>query len=235
MSPNDFLLATIAVLLGAIIQGTIGFGLGLFAAPLLILIDPRLVPGPILVSSVVLTILLARREWHSVQGNDLGWAVGGRVVGTLIAMGALSVLSDGRLKLLFGILVLGAVALTASGLRIRPAPRTLSLVGIISGFMGTLTSIGGPPMALLYQHESGPRIRATLSAFFIVGVGLSLAGLAGVGRFGLVELKLGGYLVPGVVIGYGISRFTAGIIDKGFIRPGVLVVSALSALAVIFL
>ena len=56
-----FLLATTAVALGALIQGTIGFGLGLFAAPLLILIDPRLVPGPILVSSAVLTVLLARR------------------------------------------------------------------------------------------------------------------------------------------------------------------------------
>lgn len=234
MSLIDFLLATTAVLLGAVVQGTIGFGLGLFAAPLLIMIDPRLVPGPILVSSAVLTILLARREWHAVQGNDLGWAVAGRVVGTLAAMGALSVLSDQRLKLLFGILVLSAVGLTASGLRIRPAPKTLGLVGIISGFMGTLTSIGGPPVALLYQHESGPRIRATLSAFFIVGVGLSLAGLAGVGRFGLVELKLGGYLIPGILAGYGVSRFTAGMIDKGFVRPAVLVVSAIAALGVIF-
>ena len=235
MSLIDFLLATTAVLLGAVVQGTIGFGLGLLAAPLLMMIDPRLVPGPILVSSVVLTILLARREWHAVQRNDLGWAVAGRVVGTLFAMGALSVLSDQRLKLLFGILVLSAVGLTVTGLKIRPAPKTLGLVGMVSGFMGTLTSIGGPPIALLYQHESGPRIRATLSAFFIVGVGLSLAGLAGVGRFGLVELKLGGYLIPGVLIGYGVSRFTAGMVDKGFIRPAVLVVSAMAGLAVIFL
>ncbi|MEK6687616.1 MAG: sulfite exporter TauE/SafE family protein, partial [Gemmatimonadota bacterium] len=204
MSLIGFLLATTAVALGALIQGTIGFGLGLFAAPLLILIDPRLVPGPILVSSAVLTVLLARREWHSVQGNDLGWAVAGRVIGTAVAMGAISVLSNERLELLFGLIVLGAVGLTASGLRIYPAPRTLGLVGIVSGFMGTLTSIGGPPIALLYQHETGPRIRATLSVFFIVGVGLSLAGLAGVGRFGMIELKLGGYLIPGILVGYGV-------------------------------
>lgn len=235
MSLADFLLATTAVAMGALIQGTIGFGLGLFAAPFLILIDPRLVPGPILVSSAVLTVLLARREWHSVQGNDLGWAVAGRVVGTLVAMGAISVLSNERLELLFGLIVLGAVGLTASGLRIRPAPKTLGLVGVASGFMGTLTSIGGPPIALLYQHETGPKIRATLSAFFIVGVGLSLAGLAGVGRFGMTELRLGGYLVPGILVGYGVSRFTTGFVDKGFIRPAVLIVSAMAGLAVIFL
>ncbi len=235
MSLIDFLLATTAVAMGALIQGTIGFGLGLFAAPFLILLDPRLVPGPILVSSAVLTILLARREWHSVQGNDLGWAVAGRVVGTLAAMGAITVLSNERLELLFGLIVLGAVGLTGSGLRIHPAPKTLGLVGVASGFMGTLTSIGGPPIALLYQHETGPRIRATLSTFFIVGVGLSLAGLAGIGRFGMTELKLGGYLVPGILVGYGVSRFTTGFVDKGFIRPAVLIVSAMAGLAVIFL
>lgn len=235
MSLIDFLLAATAVALGALIQGTIGFGLGLFAAPFLILIDPRLVPGPILVSSAFLTVLLARREWHSVQRNDLGWAVAGRVIGTVVAMGAISVLSNERLELLFGLIVLGAVGLTASGLKIHPAPRTLGLVGIVSGFMGTLTSIGGPPIALLYQHETGPRIRATLSTFFIIGVGLSLAGLVGVGRFGMTELKLGGYLIPGILVGYGVSRFTKGIIDQGFIRPAVLVVSAMAGLAVIFL
>lgn len=235
MSLPDFLLASTAVMLGSLIQGTIGFGLGLFAAPFLLMIDPRLVPAPILVGSSVLTFLLARREWHAVQGNDLGWAVGGRVIGTLIAMGAITVLSDERLELLFGLLVLVGVGLTASGIHLRPAPRTLSVIGVISGFMGTLTSIGGPPIALLYQHESGPRIRATLNAFFIVGVGLSLAGLAGVGRFGLVELKLGGYLIPGVVAGYAISRFTTGVVDKGYIRPAVLVVSTLAGMGVIFL
>ena len=38
--------------LGALVQGTVGFGQSLVAAPLLLLIDTRLVPGPLTVAEV---------------------------------------------------------------------------------------------------------------------------------------------------------------------------------------
>ena len=40
--------------------------------------------------------------------------------------------------------------------------------------MGTAASIGGPPMALLLQNESGNRIRANLAVFFVIGSFISL-------------------------------------------------------------
>ena len=146
---------------------------------------------------------------------------------------ALLLLTESRLETLFGILVLGAVAVTALGLHIRPAPKVLTLVGTASGFMGTLTAIGGPPMALLYQHESGPRIRGTLSAFFVVGVSLSLVGLTIVGRFGVVELLLAVHLIPGIVLGFLMSRHSAHALGRRFIRPAVLAVATFAALAVL--
>ena len=233
MAVSDFLLVTLVVAMGALVQGTIGFGLGLLAAPLLVLIDRHLVPGPLLAASAVLTVLMTRREWREVMRDDLRWAVSGRLLGTVVAVGALTALTESRLRTLFAGLVLAAVGLTAIGLRVRPRPKVLTVVGAISGFMSTITSIGGPPMALLYQHESGPRIRGTLSAFFVVGVAMSLGGLRVAGHFGLPELKLAAYLLPGIVLGYAGSRHTAGIFDRGFIRPAVLAVSGLAALAVL--
>ena len=47
---------------GAILQSAIGFGLGPFAVPLLVLIDARLVPGSLLVAAVTLTILMYLRD-----------------------------------------------------------------------------------------------------------------------------------------------------------------------------
>lgn len=220
--------------IGGVIQGTVGFGLGLFAAPLLLLIEPELVPGPLLLGSGLLTALVARREWHAVRTQDLKWALSGRVIGTVVAAGALLVLSPERVDLLFGVLVLAAVALTAIGLDVRPGPRILLGVGTISGFMGTLTSIGGPPIALLYQRETGPRIRGTLNAFFMVGVLLSIVGLTAVGRFGLRHLLLGAQLMPGIVLGFWLSQQTSTLLDEGLMRPAVLIVSTISALAVIF-
>jgi hypothetical protein len=61
-------------------------------------------------------------------------------------------------------------------------------------------------MALVCQHESGPRIRGTLSAIFTIGTTISVAGLWWVGRFGAVELLLGLALMPAVLLGFVLSR-----------------------------
>ncbi len=233
MTLLQFLAATAIVTTGSVLQGTIGFGLALLSAPLLLLVDPLMVPGPLLCSSGLLTLLLARREWYGVRRADLGWALGGRVVGTLVAVGVLSLITSRTLDLLVGVTVVAAVALTASGLHPVPGPRTLAGAGMLSGFMGTTTSIGGPPMALIYQRETGPRLRGTLSAFFVVGVVLSLGALWWVDRFGMVELRLAGALVPGTLAGFWLSRHTAAGLEERYLRPAVLVVSGVAGVVVL--
>jgi uncharacterized membrane protein YfcA len=225
--------ATIVVFLGAALQGSIGFGLGLFAVPMLVLIEPRLVPAPLLLASGALTVLLTHRERHGIITDDLKWSLGGRLVGTLPALAVLTAVPAERLGIAFGALVLVGVGLSVSGWQLRPTPRVLLGAGALSGFMATIAAIGGPPVALVYQHESGPRIRGTLSAYFVVGVTISLAGLAWVGRFGLTEVALAGALLPAILAGFWVSRHTAQRLDRGSLRPAVLAVSALSAAAVI--
>jgi uncharacterized membrane protein YfcA len=205
-------LAAGAVTVGATLQGSIGFGLGLVAAPLLVLIDPRFIPAPLLLASVVLTVLLTHREWRSVQFRDLGWAIGGRMVGIAAAIAAL---------------------LLISGLHLPPTPRTLLGAGMLSGFSGTAVSIGGPPMALVLQRESGARLRGTLSAFFVVGISMSLVGLRIAGRLGRTELLLSLALLPGILLGYLISRHTARLLDRGYTRSAVLAVSGAAGVVVI--
>jgi uncharacterized protein len=46
MAPTTvFLVAGIAVAMGALVQGGVGLGLGLIAAPVVTLLDPALMPG----------------------------------------------------------------------------------------------------------------------------------------------------------------------------------------------
>ncbi len=233
MTLTEFLLAGVVVTIGATLQGSIGFGLGMFSVPLLVLIDARLVPGPLLCASVGLTLLLTRREWPGIQFGDLKWALAGRVPGIAVAGVVLTVVPADKIAIAFGILVLLAVALSASGLHVDPSPKTLLGAGALSGFMGTAVAIGGPPMALLYQRQSGARLRGTLSAFFVVGVAMSVAGLHLVGRFGWAELRLAGVLLPGVLLGFFISRRTADMLDSGLLRSAVLLISAVAGIAVI--
>ncbi|MDH3458738.1 MAG: TSUP family transporter [Gemmatimonadota bacterium] len=233
MAVTTLVIATIIVTIGATLQGSVGFGLGMFSVPLLLLVAPVLIPGPLICSSMALTLLLTHREWHAVRLADIKWALAGRLVGVAVAVTVLAIMPTDGLGLLLGALVLVAVGVSVSGVRLSVSPRTLLGAGTLSGFMGTVVSIGGPPVALLYQHESGPRIRGTLSAYFVLGVSMSLVGLHFVGRFGLTEFLLALELLPGILVGFLLSRRIAGALDRGRTRSAVLMVSALSGVGVL--
>ena len=53
------------------------------------------------------------------------------------------------------------------------------------------------------------------------------------GYFGMFELKLSLILIPGILTGYIFSRYTAKILDRGFIRPAILSFSLLSGILLI--
>ena len=52
------LIAGTAVLVGAIVQSSVGLGLGLVAAPVVALLDPSLMPGTMLITTCVLPVLV---------------------------------------------------------------------------------------------------------------------------------------------------------------------------------
>src|SRR5918998_2326429 len=82
-------LAGLAVALGALVQGAVGFGLALVAAPLLAIIDPALVPVPMLLLATAHALLMLRREHGDTDWTGVGWALLGRLPG--IALGVLAV------------------------------------------------------------------------------------------------------------------------------------------------
>lgn len=229
----EIALVGLIVLVGSTLQGSVGFGMGLLASPLLILIDPRFVPAPILLSTLVLVSLLTLRERHAIDLHGIGWAMVGRVGGTAAAGVVLVALPGDRLVLLFGVLVLAGVGMSVSRVRLAPVRPVLVGAGLISGVLGTIASIGGPPMALVYQNEPGARIRSTMSGFFMAGTILSLAALRGVGRFGLYEVGLAMLMLPALLAGYVLSGWTAGVVDRGHTRRAVLAVSGASGVAIV--
>ena len=231
--PLDLIGASAVVMAGAIFQGSVGFGLGMLAAPLLVLIDPDLVPAPLLLAALALTLLVAFSERGAIDLKGVGWALVGRIPGTLIGAATLAVASRNATTILVGIIVFVAIGLIGSGMNLSRTPRVLLAAGTLSGFMGTTTSIGGPPIAALYHNAPGAQIRGTMASFFVVGLVVSLSALAFVGRFGFDELYAGAFLLPGVVAGFAVSRRIAPILDRGYTRVAVLTVSALAGLSVI--
>ena len=203
--------------------------MGMIAAPVLALVDPSFVPGPLLVVGLSAAVWVAWRERASFEFGRIAWAVVGRVIGTVGGLGLLVVMSDDLVLAMLGLVTLGGVALSVGGWKIPPTRTTMVTAGAASGVMGLLTSIGGPPMALVLQHETGARMRSILSGFFVVGASMALVGLALAGQVGGRELALSAGLFPALVAGLTASRVLARSLDAGWVRPAVLILSGVSS------
>jgi uncharacterized membrane protein YfcA len=221
------------VVVGAVIQGSIGFGLAAVVAPILLLVNKIFLPGPMLVTSMLLTSLIAWRDRRHTVWPEVAVGTSGRIIGMLPAAYALRFMSGPAYGLLFALAVLAGVVISVSGWHVRLTLRNLFLTAIGSGFVSTVSAVGGPPMALVYQNESAAKIRGTLNTVFTIGTPISLFGLWWAGWFGMPELTLGVLLMPGVVIGFVLSHYTVARFDERHMRPAILALATATALLVI--
>lgn len=233
MSALELVVVSLVFAIGSTLQGAVGFGANLLAVPVLVLVDPTLVPGPTLVPALGLNLLVALRERGEGRLSEVAWALTGRVPGTVLGVWALALLPAGDLELVFGLLLLAGIAASATARGLVPTPPTLLGAGVASGFMGTVVSVGGPPIALVYQRASGPVLRATLARFFVAGTALSILALIVGGRLDGEGLANGLVLLPGTVAGFACSRPLARRVDLGWVRPAVLGLSTVAAVIVI--
>jgi uncharacterized protein len=230
VSPFDWAVALTIVAIAACAQGSLGFGLGLLAAPVLALVDGRFVPGPLLILALVLTVMVAFRERGRLDLRGVKWAVIGRVPGSVLGVLAVVALPDDVLLVVFAVLVLAAVVISIVGWDVQPEPVTLFAAGATSGLMGSITSIGGPPMAIVYQHRSGQELRATLALFFVFGSSLSIVLLSIAGEIEPADVGRAAALLPAVFVGYFASRYAGRWLDRGLMRPMLLGFSAGAAI-----
>src|SRR5262245_60672651 len=204
-----YLVALAAVTAGASVQATIGFGANLVAVPVLAVIEPGAVPAATTMLALPLALTMAFREHDHVDWPGVGWLMAGRLPGTVLGALIVAVVATDTLSVVTGVSVLVAVALSAASATIPITPATTTATGLVSGTMGTATSIGGPPLALLYQHHEGRVLRSTLAVTFGTGTVISLAALAVARAVAGWQALLALALLPGVGAGLLIGRLTA--------------------------
>lgn len=232
LQPWQALLAVTIVFIGSATQASIGIGLGLLAAPTLTLIDPGFIPGAIAIAVVPLTIGMTVREFDHVD-PEIYRAVVGRVVGIVVGAWAVAQASQGFIAVVIACSVIFAVIASAFGVRFAPTRRNLMVAGTVAGFTGTVAGIGGPPMALTYQHSDPRTLRASLAAFNTIGSMFIIPSLAIAGVIGRRELQLGAMLVPGILLGLWVGRIGIARLPATRVRPFVLAVCGASAVVLL--
>ncbi len=226
----EVIIATLIIFLGAYIQTALGFGLAIVAAPILFLLDPLYVPAPITMSALTLSLVMALSHWKSISFSGLKFAILGRIPGTICGGMLLVWISVEQLALWVGISVIVAVILSLSNLKLKPSTGSLFSAGFLSGFMGTSTSIGGPPMALLLQHEKSEYIRANMSAFFCASCLMSLVMLLVIGKLYQSHIFLFLPFIPATLIGYWLAMKTVRKISHNSLRYSSLTLCMLAGL-----
>ncbi|OAN18317.1 permease [Photobacterium jeanii] len=226
-------LAMLMIFIGSYVQSTIGFGLAIVTAPILFQISPAYVPGPITITALFLSLINAHKFRANISIKGLGYALIGRIPGIIAGGALLYFIAPKVLSLWIGGIVLAAVAISLMPIRLQPTNGRLAVAGFFSGLFGTSTGIGGPPMALLLQHQQADLIRANLSAFFVVSSLLSLIAQVPAGHMGMQHLYLSLPLLPASFLGYVLAMRTVNRINKKTIRIVSLGVCCLSASAAI--
>ena len=221
------------VLVGSIVQGAIGFGVNLLAAPFIALVIPEALPATLVLVALPASITTVVREHHHLELRTLRWMLLGAVPGTVVGLLIVGQVNGTELATLVGGITIAGVALSVLAPPIKVTPQAAVAAGFTSNVFGTAASVGGPPVALLLQHHSGPVTRPTLGAFFTVSATMSLIGYPIAGVISVDHILFALALAPAMVVGVWASRHLHGFVDGGWLRPAVLVLSAIAGIAAI--
>ena len=221
------------VVLAGVVQGSTGVGFALVVAPVLGLMAPQMLPVTVLILMLPLNIYVAWRERAALDFRSGAWITAGRLAGTFAGLWVLVALSASHLNLLIGISTIAAAAVTLAMPAFRPSRGVYVAAGLVTGVTETATGIGGPPLALVYQHHPVAVMRSTIALCFLIGELISLAFLWHAGRVAIPQLAGAAQLLPALGVGALLSRFVHDRINARALRIFVMSFSIISGLVLL--
>jgi hypothetical protein len=224
----NLLMISAAVTLAAFVQGATGVGFALIAAPVIGLLEPTLLPVCVLALMVPLNLYVLWRERSRVDRPGARWISAGRLVGTAGGLWVLVALSPGQLSLFVGASTMAAALASLLLPPFTPARPAYLTSGLITGITETATGIGGPPLALVYQHQPPPVMRSTVALCFLVGEVVSLVLLAATHQVQSQHFTAALQLAPALVLGSVLSRAVHQRVNTRFLRGFVLAFALVS-------
>ncbi|MEC9482027.1 MAG: TSUP family transporter, partial [Halomonas sp.] len=101
-----------SLLLGAFVQRATGFGLAVIGTPLILMLDPRLVPTVLVMFGLLVALMMVGTYRREVRLGAVGMALVGRVPGTLLGVWLLLAAPLELLERLIALIVLSSVAVS---------------------------------------------------------------------------------------------------------------------------
>ena len=207
-------------LLAAFVNGALGYGFSSLSVPVaLVFYTNRILNPAVVVIEVFINIYVlwlnrdsVRAVWKRVFPILIGLLPG-------IALGSyvLALLHPGWVKFITYVVLLPVILLQASGRR-RPI-RSERLIGLPFGaglgFLYSVTTISGPPLAILFNNQGlvSQEFRAGLALIRVAESSLTAITYLQIGLFVAESQQLLLLIVPGVLVGIPLGAFAIRRLD----------------------
>ena len=235
-SALTFILVATVTFAASYIQGATGFGFGIFAMiflPHLLLYTEANVISTILssLSSLFVAILMFRK----IHWRNISFPIIGCLFSTYIAVSFIKGQSPQILSLLLGIaLFLLSIYFFCFSDKIRLKPTWYAglTAGALSGILGGMFSIGGPPVVIYFMQSEDEfdRYFATISAYFVFS-GIITVSIKAAAGFITVPVWIAlAVSVPAMLAGSYIGKRTKDHINPNIVKKIIYGFMAMSGL-----
>ena len=96
----------LAVGIGAFVQSSIGFGIAVVSAPLVVVVEPQLMPVSLMVCAIFLPFVQLTSGPREISWQPLGWSLVARLLATPLGIVIVAVTSADAIALIVGVLIL---------------------------------------------------------------------------------------------------------------------------------
>ena len=210
MDYQTILLINAIVGIASCLTSLTGFGYALVGTPFLVLfLSPKIVVPVVLFSSLPLSAMLAWEAYRDMSLGRIGSWLVGAIGGGAIGVYGLATYPEGTMKQVIGAFtLLAAVSLWLKPRKpFRREGLAGSLAGCLSGIIGGASGMSGPPIVLLglKQGWDHRKFRADMIGYFTVLHTAIVIFFRKAGILSSETLTLGGWVLPGLLIGYGVG------------------------------
>ena len=145
----------------------------------------------------------------------------------------MATLPTAGLSLVLAVAVILGIVVSLVGWSPGYGRRSAGIAGVAAGILGTATSIGGPPLALILRGLSPSVVRGTMGAAFVIPTALSIAALCAGGSLNAEQWRASLVFLPAIGVGFLLSGLVNRYVDSRHLYVGSVVLSLIGAAVVI--
>ena len=234
----ELALALVAMFFGAIVLGTISFGLGTVSMPFILLVLPPQEAVVTVNSMIILTTgLTVAQTWRYLRLRETWLFIVAGLPPVPVGVLLLHEFSPVVLRLVIVVVILALGLMSLFQIRLPGARRAwmAPVVGFFTTFMVTTLAVGAPLSALyaIEQDWSRDTIRATLALYFLLAAALAMALFAVTGLVSVAVAQNIGLLAVAVLAGSGVAAMVARRISLPVFRYVVVAVTTLGSISLL--